>query len=381
MSFDTATQSKIAAPPCRRVATSRACHWTLIRSGLYNLSSARHREFASRASDPYVGGSPFVMRRSSSIIVCSVFMALLLGALALAQQTSDKPTRPQTKPDDKPQVLTTLEVRLPVTVKKDKKFVPGLTRNNFEVYEDSKRQEITDFIAPSKLPLNIAVLMDTSNSVKLKLPFEKDAAEDFVATVTTYRRKDQVSFATFDSEVSLHQDFTDNQELLIKAIRKVKAGGYTRIYDAVYRIIEEKLANLTGDARRIIVVLSDGEDTASEHSLKNAIDMAQRYDVTIYGISTKNFKGTGSGLTENADDKELRRLCEETGGQIFLPSQKMELFKAFTEVAQDLRQEYVIYYKPTNQAKTDKSRQIRVKLVGAEGHLSHKQAYTTNDKL
>jgi Ca-activated chloride channel homolog len=306
-----------------------------------------------------------------------------MSALAFAQKPSDKPApaRPQTKSDDKPQVLTTLEVRLPVTVKKDKKSVKDLTKNNFEVYEDGKRQEITDFIAPSKLPLNIAVLMDTSNSVKLKLPFEKDAAEDFVATVTTFRRKDQVSFTTFDSEVALHQDFTDNQELLIKAIRKVKAGGYTRIYDAIYRIIEEKLANLTGEARRVIVVLSDGEDTASERSLKDAIEMAQRYDVTIFGISTKNFKGTGSGLVENADDKELRRLCEETGGQIFLPSEKLELFKSFTEVAQDLRQEYVIYYRPTNQTKTDKSRQIKVKLVGAEGHLSHKQAYTTKEKL
>ena len=302
---------------------------------------------------------------------------------AFAQKPSDKPAppKPQAKPQDDQVTIGTLETRLPVTVKKDKKSVKNLTKNNFEVYEDGKRQEITQFIAPSKLPLNIAVLMDTSNSVKLKLPFEKDAAEDFVATVTTYRRKDQVAFSTFDSDVELHQDFTDNQELLIKAIRKVKAGGYTRIYDAVYRIIEEKLANLSGEARRVIVVLSDGEDTASEHSLKDAVEMAQRYDVTIFGISTKNFKGTGSGLTENADDKELRHLCEETGGQIFLPSEKIELFRSFTEVADDLRQEYVIYYRPTNQAKTDKPRQVKVKLVSADGQLSYKKAYTTKERL
>src|SRR5436305_15206066 len=107
---------------------------------------------------------------------------------------------------------------MPVTVMVNGKLVSGLTDRNFEVFEDGKRQTIETFIAPSKLPLDIAVLMDTSNSVKLKLPFEKDAAEDFVAAVTTYRRKDQVSFITFDSEVALHQDFTDSQELLIKAI-------------------------------------------------------------------------------------------------------------------------------------------------------------------
>jgi len=321
-----------------------------------------------------------VMRRSCALIACSLLIALFLSALAFAQKPSDKPQQKKPQPvqqDDQTTKVGVYEVRLPVAVKEKGKFVPGLSKSNFEIFEDGKRQTIETFIAPSKLPLDIAVLMDTSNSVKLKLPFEKDAAEDFVATVTTYRRKDQVSFITFDSEVALHQDFTDSQELLIKAIRKVKAGGYTRLYDAVYRVIEEKMANLTGtDARRIIVVLSDGEDTASEHSLKEAIEMAQRYDVTIFGISTKNFKGIGSGLTENSDDKELRRLCEETGGQIFLPSEKIELFKAFTQVAQDLRQEYVIYYRPLTQEKTGKRREIKVKLVGADGHLSHKQAYT-----
>src|SRR2546423_4849704 len=316
------------------------------------------------------------MRRSSEIIVGSAVVALRRSARGSAKKPADKPQQKKPQDDQTSKVIGVYEARLPVTVKAKSRFVSGLTEKNFEVYEDGKRQKIETFISPSKLPLNIAVLMDTSNSVKLKLPFEKDAAEDFVATVTTYRRKDQVSFTTFDSDVELHQDFTDNQELLIKAIRKVKAGGYTRIYDAVYRIIEEKLANLTGDARRIIVVLSDGEDTASEHSLRDALEMAQRYDVTIFGISTKNFKGVGSGLVETGDDKELRRLCEATGGQIFLPSAEIDLLQAFTQVAQDLRQEYVIYYRPTVQEKISKRREIRLKLVGADGHPSYKEGYT-----
>jgi Ca-activated chloride channel family protein len=324
-----------------------------------------------------VGGSPVKMKRSSIVIPATIIFIIITGMTALAQPPTGKPNKPQTSKADDPQVIRALEVRLPITVKDKNKFVAGLTKNNFEVYEDGKRQEIFDFIAPSQLPLNIAVLMDTSNSVKLKLPFEKDAAEDFVATVTTYRRKDQVLFGTFDSNVELHQDFTDAQEPLIRAIRKVKAGGYTRLYDAVYRIIEEKLATFIGsDARRIIVILSDGEDTASERTLKEAIEMAQRYDVTIFGISTKNFTGISSGTVENADDKDLRRLCEETGGQIFLPSQKIELFRAFTQIAQDLRQEYVLFYKPIIQQKTNKRREIKVKLVAVEGRLSHKQAYT-----
>jgi Ca-activated chloride channel family protein len=325
-----------------------------------------------------VGGSPLEMRRLPVFIALAATLALLSGEFIFAQQPPNKPApaKPQAGQDDQIKIGT-FEVRLPVTVKEKNKFVVGLTKNNFEVYEDGKRQQIINFISPSQLPLNIAVLMDTSNSVKLKLPFEKDAGEDFVSTVTTYRRKDQILLATFDSDVELHQDFTDNQESLINAIRKLKAGGYTRLYDGVYRIIEEKMSSPgEGDARRIIVVLSDGEDTASERSLKEAIEMAQRYDVTIFGISTKNFKGVESGTVDNADDKELRRLCEETGGQVFLPSQKVELFRAFSQVAQDLRQEYVLYYRPENQKQTGKRREIKVKLVSADGHLYHKQGYS-----
>jgi Ca-activated chloride channel homolog len=316
------------------------------------------------------------MVRPAALIASTLALTLLLGVGVMGEKPSNRTqqARPQ---DDTPQRIGTLEVRLPISVKEKNKFVPGLTVNNFEVYEDGKRQSILKFISPSQLPLNIAMLMDTSNSVKLKLPFEKDAAEDFVATVTTYRRKDQVLFATFDSDVELHQDFTDAQEPLIRAIKSVKAGGYTKLYDGVYRVIEEKMANIRdGESRRIIVVLSDGDDTASEHTLRDAIEMAQLNDVTIFGISTKNFKGIGSGMTENADDKELRRLCESTGGQIFLPSQKTELFRAFTQVAEDLRQEYVLFYKPENQSRAGKRREIKVKLISAEGRLYHKQGYT-----
>jgi len=319
------------------------------------------------------------MARSSTISLSIVILCLLFGTFVFAQNPAAKPPdqKPQTLRSDDPQKIGVLEVQLPVSAKRSRKFLPGLTANNFEVYEDGKLQKIEKFVAPSELPLSIALLVDTSNSVKLKLPFEKDAGEDFIATVTTHRKKDRILLGSFDSEVMLHQDFTDNQEVLIRSLRGLKAGGYTKLYDAVYRIIEEKMANPENrDARRIIVILSDGEDTASQRSLRDAIEMGQRYDVTVFGISTKNFKGVDSGMVENADDKDLRRLCEETGGQVFLPSQKLELFRSFSEVAQDLRHEYVIFYTPSNQARAGKKREIKVKLVGADAHLYHKQGYT-----
>ncbi|MBI3652430.1 MAG: VWA domain-containing protein [Acidobacteria bacterium] len=315
-----------------------------------------------------------MMKRLFAILSLAVALTTLTTTAAFSQKPQNK--KPTTQDDQVGKIGTTI-VRLPITVKNKNQILGGLLKSDFEVYEDGKKQHIDDFKSPSQLPLNVGLLMDTSNSVKLKLPFEKDSAEDFVATVTTYRRKDQVLFATFDSDVELHQDFTDSLETLSKSIRKVKAGGYTKMYDAVYRVIEEKMATTpNSEARRIIVILSDGEDTASEHTLKDTIEIAQRYDVTIFGISTKNFTGTGAGTVENSDDKDLRNLCEETGGQVFLPSQKVELFRAFSQVAQDLRQEYVIYYTPINQEKTGKHRDIKVKLINKEGKLYHKQGYT-----
>jgi Ca-activated chloride channel family protein len=306
-----------------------------------------------------------------------VFLSSLTWVAPLNAPVAASAVQAKAQPgQDDHQKLGVLTVRLPVSVKEKNKFVTGLTVNNFQVFENAKPQKIEAFQAPSQLPLDVAILMDTSESVKLKLPFEKDAAEDFVSAITTYRRRDHVLFATFDSDVELHQDFTDAEEPLIKAIKAVKAGGYTKLYDAVCRVVEEKMANLQGtEARRIIVMLSDGADTASQRNLKDAIEIAQKYDVTIFGISTKNFTGITSGMVDSADDKEMRRLCEETGGQLFLPSQKTELFRAFEQVAQDLRAEYVIFYTPDDQAHTGKRRTIRIKLVGASGHLFNKQGY------
>ena len=330
------------------------------------------------------GGSLKEMKSISVRVLSLAALVVLIGLAVSAQKPAAKPVQAKPQSQTKPQRddkggqigIGVTNVELPVTVKDKKGFVTGLRKEDFEVFEDGKRQIIEKFDAPSKLPLNIAVLMDTSNSVKLKLPFEKDAAEDFVSTVTTYRKKDQVLFATFDSDVELHQDFTDAQEPLIRAIRKVKANGYTKLYDGVYRVIEEKMAGLRGsDSRRVMVIISDGADTASERSLRDAMQIAQRYNVTVFGISTKNFSGIAAGAVENSDDKELRLLCEQTGGQVFLPSQKAELFRSFTRIEQDLRQEYVIYYVPTNQAKGPKPREIKVKLVGKDGDLYFKRGY------
>src|SRR5262249_45804972 len=171
----------------------------------------------------------------------------------------------------------TANVRLPITITdKNNRFVVDLKENDFQIIEDKTPQSIVSFQPQSNLPLDVAVVMDTSNSVKPKLKFEKDAAYSFLETVLKLRQ-DRALFATFDSQVELHQDLTNRLDLLTKAIDKVKAQGGTRMYDAIYSVCEEKMMSPTSiGRRRVMVVITDGEDTESERTLQEAIEMHHR---------------------------------------------------------------------------------------------------------
>lgn len=258
----------------------------------------------------------------------------------------------------------TVNVRLPITVSDNKtgRFVVDLKQQDFEILEDREVQKIESFLSQTELPLDIAVLMDTSNSVKPKLKFEKDAAVSFLQTMLTQRR-DRALFATFDSQVELHQDFTNRLDLLTRSIDKVKAQGETRLYDAVYQICEEKMFSLSG-RRRAIVIISDGEDTISEKSLADAIDIAQRSETVIFVISTKagGFFGVQAGTVDRQEDKDIKRLAEDTGGRAFFTAEVIELERSFTRIAIELRSQYILSYSPINERFDGKFRTIEVRI-------------------
>jgi Ca-activated chloride channel homolog len=268
----------------------------------------------------------------------------------------------------------TFEVRLPVTVKdKKKNLVSGLTRGDFLVFEDGVQQEVT-FFSDEKTnpPVYVGVLMDTSASTKGKLNFSKEAAKNFIYTVTRLR-KDKAAFMTFDHEVNLHQDFTDKLDLLDKSVDRVKkVGSQTALYDAIWQFTDEKLRNAPG--RRVIVLITDGDDTFSRADINDAIDLAQRTETTIFGISTKEgFLGTvpgvEAGTVKDKGDKYLTRLCEETGGEAFFTGDMLALERAFTKISQELRSQYIITYRPANQEYDGKRRKIEVRLKnGGDGY-------------
>jgi VWFA-related protein len=266
-------------------------------------------------------------------------------------------------------------VRLPITVL-DKKgqLVTGLTKNDFLVLEDKVPQQIETFSDDLSLtsPLFIAVLMDTSPSTAGKLRFEQESAMNFIQTVVRPRR-DKVLFGTFDDEITLLQDFTDKLDLLDKAVFGVKKmGKQTALFDAVWQFCDEKMRSVPG--RRVLVLVTDGEDTYSRANMRDAIDIAQRTETTIFAISTKaGFLGTVPGVeagqVSDKKDRDLQTLSEETGGVAFFTGDMLALERSFTKISKELRGQYLITYDPTNKSYDGSFRKIDVKLTDRKGDL------------
>ena len=309
---------------------------------------------------------PFLMRLLLPACCLAVF------GVVQAQQTTPKasPTPPAgSEQGEQSETIFIRRVRLPITVV-DKKgqFIPGLTRNDFLILEDRVPQQIETFSDDlgQAQPVYVAVLMDTSPSTAGKLKFEQESAMNFIYTVTR-ARKDQVLFATFDHEINLRQDFTNRTELLDRAVSGVKqTGNQTALFDAVWQFCDEKLRTVPG--RRVLVVITDGEDTYSRANLRDAIDIAQRTETTIFAISTKagfvaTVPGVEAGSVKDKKDRALETLAEETGGVAFFTGDMVSLERSFTRISKELRAQYLVTYKPVNDRYDGSFRKIEVRLA------------------
>jgi VWFA-related protein len=312
------------------------------------------------------------MSSGSSLFLLALLTALLTaGQFAVqAQQPKPKPSpSPASEQPDQSEKVFIRRVRLPITVV-DKKgqFVPGLTKSDFLVFEDKVPQTVETFSDDlgQEFPLYIAVLMDTSPSTAGKLKFEQESAMNFIHTVVRPRR-DRVLFATFDDEIKLRQDFTDKIDLLSRAVSGVKqTGSQTALFDAVWQFCDEKMRSAVG--RRVLVVITDGEDTYSRADLRDAIDIAQRTETTIFAISTKagflsTVPGVEAGQVQDKKDRNLETLAEETGGVAFFSGDMLTLEKSFNKISKELRAQYLVTYNPSNDRYDGNFRKIEVKLA------------------
>jgi len=309
------------------------------------------------------------------VILAALSLVMVSATAQKPQPSPQKPAAPAATPDQEKEVVNIRRVRLPITVT-DKKgqFISGLTPNDFLILEDKIPQKIDSFTSEenNNLPLYVGVLMDTSPSTAAKLKFEKESAMNFIQTVVRARR-DRVLFATFDHEVTLRQDFTDRLELLDRAVYAVKkTGEQTALYDAIWQFCDQKMRSAQG--RRSIVLITDGVDTYSRADLNDAIDIAQRTETTIFAISTKagissTVVGVEAGQVKSKADKDLDRLCDETGGAAFFTGDMLSLERSFTKISKELRSQYLITYKPTNDKYDGSYRRVEVKLTGSQNNL------------
>src|ERR1700730_7204692 len=269
------------------------------------------------------------------------FIALLSVTLLFGQSGKQK-AAPKAAEDLSRITVDVTRVNLLYTVTDKKgRFVSNLIKDDFEILENKKPQRILEFTAETNLPLRLAILIDTSNSIRDRFRFQQEAATRFIDGVMR-PGQDKAMVVSFDTAAELVTDLTGDTEVLNKAIQGLRPGGGPALYDAIFFACRDKLMQDQPlyKFRRAMVILSDGEDNQSRYTRDQALEMAQKADVTIYTIPTN--------IThiETDGDKVLRYFAGETGGQVFFPFKASDLNQSFENIANELRHQYNIFYRP-----------------------------------
>ncbi|MGI9104555.1 MAG: VWA domain-containing protein [Terriglobales bacterium] len=312
---------------------------------------------------------------------------LLLAAAASAQQQTPDQDR-----DNLPTFRSDVNVVNLFFNVKDKHglLVPNLTKEQFEIYEDGKPQTIKYFAAESNQPLTLGILIDSSVSQERVLPMEKEVGAAFLREVL--RPKDLAFVIGFDVNVDLLQDFTNDPHDLRAGLNRARINGGggggglpglgggpipvsnpkgTLLYDAVYLASREKLAQEVG--RKAMILLTDGEDQGSQTKIHEAIEVAQKADAMIYVLLIAD-RGFYGGMYSG--DRQMKKLCEETGGRVIAVGNKMDKLKqGFDQIASELRSQYNIGYTPTNNQRDGTFRHVSVKTKGNEYKVQARAGY------
>ncbi len=304
-------------------------------------------------------------RHYCNALVATLLLAVLVYPTASTNQepapksqSGSQPPQPRISDQTYRVSVDLINVFCSVWDKETNSFVTNLTKDHFTLYEDEKKQEILNFSREINLPLTIALLVDTSQSVAPKLKFEQEAATNFFHSVL--QEKDRAMLVEFDSGVTLVQDFTNDTNKLAKQIKTLRAAGGTALYDAIYLSCDEKLIRELG--RKTIVILSDGEDMSSKYTFEQALEMALKAETTIFAISVNRGGFYGVGSTKNGD-KILQQLAEETGGRVFFPFKVEDLESAFQQISKELRSQYNIGYLSSNTLRDGTYRKVEVRIA------------------
>jgi len=320
--------------------------------------------------------SVYVTRMRVPSLATALLLTLAVSSLTARAQMAPSPDAPPVSnapaapPEDQSVATFKIEVNLVdlfFTVKdKNGNLVPHLTQNDCHVSEDKVPQTLKHFVAETSQPLTLGILLDTSGSQQRVLPLEQDAGGQFLRQVL--RQKDEAFLLSFDVNIDLLQDYTNNASQLAHAMNKAEintAGGNgsgipglgggpvpihgtpkgTLLYDAIYEASNKKMDQETG--RKAMIILTDGEDEGSDHKIGEAIAAAEKNNVIVYVIliaDTGFYGGFGySGYSA------AKRISDETGGRLInVGNNGNKLEAAFQQIADELRTQYVASYTSTN---------------------------------
>jgi len=297
-----------------------------------------------------------VARYRKLVLVAWAGMALAAAAPpAQGQATTQAAAQanPQANPSAAPdlgqatQTLKVLadEVDLVFTVTdKNGKFITGLQSQDFGLLDDGRKPEaVLHFYQQTSLPLRVGIMLDTSSSIRQRFQFEQDSAITFLLQVL--HRNDRAFVEGFDVQTDVEQGFTNNIDLLNQGIRKLRPGGGTALYDALYSTCKDQMLTLreSGPVRKAIVLVSDGVDNYSHAEEEDAIKECQRADTIVYAISTDV-----SPTKDKQGYDALRKIAETTGGRPFFPVKIEDVALDFNSIEEELRSQYLLEYRPAN---------------------------------
>jgi VWFA-related protein len=263
------------------------------------------------------------------------------------------------------------EVNLIFTVTDKKgKFITGLKRENFGLLDDGRPPlAVLRFTQQTNLPLRVGIMLDTSSSIRQRFQFEQDSAIEFFLQIL--HRGDRAFVEGFDIQTDLAQDFTNNVDLLNQGIRKLRPGGGTALFDALYKTCKDQMLTLqeTGAVRRALVLVSDGDDNYSRVQESDAIKMCQRADTIVYTISTNVSPSKDKG------DDVLKQISEATGGQAFYPTRLEDVAIGFRNIEEELRSQYHLVYRPSNLKMDGSFRTIYLQATDPRYHVRAQKGY------
>jgi Ca-activated chloride channel family protein len=290
------------------------------------------------------------------------------------------PGSPSSNSDDSAfKIVTSVnEVNLIFTVTdKHGNFIPNLKQSDFALLDDQKAPaRISSFTQQTNLPLRVGIVIDASTSIRSRFQFEQQAATEFLLQAVK-SRSDRAFVMGFDSTPTVTQDWTNNLDALQTGVSKLRPGGGTALYDAVYTACRDKLLDISRGqepVRRAMVLVSDGNDNQSRAYIDDAIKMCQRSETIIYAISTNWTPSRGKG------DDVLERMAKATGGRAFFPPSVDEMAIGFSSIEEELRSQYALTYTPADFKADGAFRTIylfandrRYQVRTREGYFSPKQ--------